>query len=44
MRQASFWYEYKFVNPATDKIQVKDNYCEALASDSIRVCAGVHRP
>ncbi len=43
-KQVSFWYEYKFVNPATKKIQVKDNYCEVLASDSIRVCAGVYRP
>ena len=43
-KQASFWYDYKFVNPATKKIQVKDNYCEVLASDSIRVCAGVYRP
>ena len=43
-KQAAFWYDYKFVNPATKKIQVKDNYCEVLASDAIRVCAGVYRP
>lgn len=41
-KQASFWYEYKFVNPVTKKIQVKDNYCETLGSS--RVCAGVYRP
>jgi hypothetical protein len=43
-RQASFWYDYKSVNPAAKKIQVKNNDCEVLASDSIRVCAGVYRP
>jgi len=41
-KQASFWYDYKFVNPVTKKIQVKDNYCETLGSS--RVCAGVYRP
>ncbi|MBI3705799.1 MAG: cache domain-containing protein [Rhizobiales bacterium] len=41
-KQASFWYDFKFVNPATKKIQVKDYYCESL--DSTRVCAGVYRP
>lgn len=40
-KQASFWYEYKFVNPVTKKIQVKDNYCEALGQT--RVCAGVYQ-
>ncbi len=41
-KQASFWYDYKFVNPVTKKIQAKDNYCEVLGST--RVCAGVYRP
>jgi cytochrome c len=41
-KQASFWYDYKFVNPVTEKIQVKDNYCEVL--DATRICAGVYRP
>lgn len=40
-KQASFWYEYKFVNPVTKKIQVKDNYCEALGQT--RICAGVYQ-
>jgi cytochrome c len=40
-KQASFWYEYKFANPVTKKIQVKDNYCEALGQT--RVCAGVYQ-
>jgi cytochrome c len=41
-KETSFWYDYEFVNPATKKIQVKDNYCEVLSSS--RVCAGVYRP
>jgi cytochrome c len=40
-KQTSFWYEYKFANPVTKKIQVKDNYCEALGQT--RVCAGVYQ-
>jgi cytochrome c len=40
-KEASFWYEFKFVNPVTKKIQVKDMYCESLATT---VCAGVYRP
>lgn len=41
-KQASFWYDFKFVNPATKKIQVKDQYCESL--NQTVVCAGVYRP
>jgi len=41
-KQASFWYDFKFVNPATKKIQVKDQYCESL--NATVVCAGVYRP
>ncbi len=41
-KQASLWYEFKFVNPATKKIQVKDQYCESL--NQAIVCAGVYRP
>ena len=40
-KQISFWYDYKFANPVTKKIQVKDFYCEVLSST--RVCAGVYR-
>src|SRR5487761_2701892 len=29
-KEASFWYDFKFVNPMTKKIQVKDMYCEAV--------------
>ena len=40
-KQASFWYEFKFVNPATKKIQPKDIYCESL--NQTVVCVGVYR-
>jgi signal transduction histidine kinase len=39
---ASFWYDFKFVNPATKKIQMKDMYCESLGETV--VCTGVYRP
>jgi len=32
-KEASFWFDYKFANPATKKIQVKDMYCEAVPAD-----------
>lgn len=41
-KEASFWYDFKFVNPVTKKIQVKDMYCESLTPTT--VCAGVYRP
>jgi cytochrome c len=41
-KEASFWYDFKFVNPVTKKIQVKDMYCESVAPTT--VCAGVYRP
>lgn len=41
-KQAAFWYDFKFVNPATKKIQVKDMYCETVTPTV--VCAGVYRP
>jgi signal transduction histidine kinase len=40
-KEATFWYDFKFVNPVTTKIQVKDMYCESLAPTT--VCAGVYR-
>ena len=40
-KNASFWYEFKFVNPATKKIQPKDMYCESL--EQTIVCAGLYR-
>jgi cytochrome c len=41
-KQVSFWYDFKFVNPATKKIQPKDIYCERL--NETAVCVGVYRP
>lgn len=41
-KQAAFWYDFKFTNPATKKIQVKDMYCETVTQTV--VCAGVYRP
>jgi signal transduction histidine kinase len=40
----SFWYDFKFANPATKKIQVKDMYCESLKENEATVCAGIYRP
>lgn len=40
-KQSSFWYDFKFVNPVTKKIQVKDMYCEVV--DTARVCSGIYR-
>ena len=40
-KEATFWYDFKFVNPVTKKIQIKDMYCESLAPTT--VCAGVYR-
>jgi cytochrome c len=39
--EASFWYDFKFVNPAIKKVQPKDTYCERL--NETAVCVGVHR-
>ncbi len=41
-KQASFWYDFKFVNPESKKIQTKDMYCESL--NQTIVCTGVYRP
>lgn len=41
-KQVSFWTEYKFANPVTKKIQMKDMYCETL--NQTLVCAGIYRP
>jgi len=40
-KEASFWYDFKFVNPETKKIQSKDMYCESL--NQTIVCVGVYR-
>ena len=40
-KQSSFWYDFKFVNPVTEKSQVKNMYCEVVAP--ARACSGVYR-
>jgi cytochrome c len=40
-KQDAFWQDYKFVNPATKKIESKQAYCERL--DETAVCAGVYK-
>jgi cytochrome c len=39
--QASFWQDYKFVDPVTKKVLPKTMYCERL-NDTV-VCAGVYK-
>ncbi|MBI3703394.1 MAG: cache domain-containing protein [Rhizobiales bacterium] len=40
-KQASFWQDYKFVDPLTKKIEPKQMYCERL--DETVVCGGVYK-
>lgn len=40
-KQASFWQDYKFVNPTNKKIEPKQMYCERV--DETAVCAGVYK-
>ena len=40
-KQASFWQDYKFVNPVTKKVEPKQMYCERV--DETAVCAGVYK-
>ena len=39
-KNAEFWQDYKFVSPATKKIQPKQMYCQRV--DETAVCAGVY--
>jgi signal transduction histidine kinase len=39
-QQPSFWQNYKFMNPATKKIEPKEMYCERL--NETAVCGGVY--
>jgi len=38
--QPSFWQNYKFMNPATNKVEPKQMYCERL--NETMVCGGVY--
>jgi cytochrome c len=40
-KQASFWQDYKFVNPVSKKIEPKQMYCEKL--NNTAVCAGIYK-
>ena len=40
-KQASFWQDYKFMNPVTKKIEPKQMYCERL--DQTAVCGGIYK-
>jgi len=40
-KQVSFWTEYKFANPVTKKIEMKEMYCERL--NQTLVCAGIYK-
>ena len=39
-QRPSFWQNYKFMNPATKKVEPKEMYCERL--DETTVCGGVY--
>jgi cytochrome c len=39
-RQPSFWQTYKFMNPATKRVEPKEMYCEVLGE--AMVCGGVY--
>jgi cytochrome c len=39
--KASFWQDYKFVNPVSRKVEPKSAYCERL--DDTVVCGGVYK-
>lgn len=40
-KQASFWQDYKFVNPTTKKVEPKQMYCERQ-SETV-VCGGIYK-
>jgi cytochrome c len=39
-QQSSFWQNYKFMNPATKKVEPKQMYCERV--NETMVCGGVY--
>ena len=40
-KHASFWQNYKFMNPVTKKIEAKHMYCTRL--EETAVCGGVYK-
>jgi signal transduction histidine kinase len=41
-KQPTFWQDYKFKDPVTNKIEPKQMYCERL--DNTAVCGGIYKP
>lgn len=39
--KGTFWHDYKFTNPVSQKIEPKSMYCERL--DDAAICAGVYK-
>lgn len=40
--KASFWQDFKFVNPLTKKMEPKQMYCEK--ANELIVCGGIYKP
>lgn len=40
-KQASFWQDYKFVNPVSKKVEPKQMYCERVSETA--VCGGIYK-
>lgn len=40
--KATFWQDYKFVNPVTKKMEPKSMYCER--TNDLIVCGGIYKP
>ncbi len=41
-KQPTFWQDYKFKDPVTNKVEPKQMYCERL--DNTAVCGGIYKP
>jgi signal transduction histidine kinase len=41
-KEPNFWQDYKFMDPATKKVEPKQMYCERV--DNTAVCGGIYRP
>lgn len=39
--QKSFWQSYKYMEPSTHSLRMKDSYCEK-AADAIIICGGIY--
>jgi signal transduction histidine kinase len=40
--KATFWQDFKFINPVNKKMEPKQMYCER--SDDLVVCGGIYKP